>query len=114
MNQSAKWRMLLGGLMAGALLSALGADPPEAKGAARIRIDRGHLWRPPFGLERVGQPLTAIVEIFSDRPASTEYSLAGYLNGEVVGRHVLVPAGNAPHTNRVSFVTAYAEPVQPL
>ncbi len=29
---------------------------------ARIRLDPGHPWRPPFGLERVGKPITAWAE----------------------------------------------------
>jgi len=56
-----------------AALSAIGAAMPppasaaESKPAAQIRIDPGHPWRPPFGLDRVGRPLAVEVEIAADR-----------------------------------------------
>src|SRR5260370_37628259 len=56
---------------------------------ALVRVDPGHPWRPPFGLERVGRPLTAWVEVSSDQPLIREYSLVGYLHGKEVGRYVL-------------------------
>jgi hypothetical protein len=34
-----------------------GLDHCEEKAAAQIRLESQHPWRPPFGLERVGQPL---------------------------------------------------------
>jgi len=39
---------------------ASAADVGVAGPAARMPVDRGHPWRPPFGLDRVGQPLTAV------------------------------------------------------
>ena len=63
----------------------------------RVRIDPGHPWRPPFGLERVGQPVTAVVEITSEQRPLREYSLAGYLNGKEVKRHVLHLSKLHPH-----------------
>ena len=28
----------------------------------QVRLDRGHPWRPPFGLDRVGQPIAVVIE----------------------------------------------------
>ncbi len=57
--------------------------------AAKLRIDQGHPWRPPFGLERVGKPVTVSVEMTSDDRLLREYSLVGYRNGQETERHVL-------------------------
>jgi hypothetical protein len=73
---------------------------------AKVGIDGGHLWRAPFGLDKVGQPATAIVEISSDRPPLREYTLVGYLNGKEVGRFTLNFTGDkAKFISRVSFET---------
>lgn len=56
---------------------------------ARVHVDPGHPWRPPFGLDRVGQPLTALVEVTSEKGLAREYSLVGYLRGKEVGRYAL-------------------------
>jgi hypothetical protein len=56
---------------------------------AKVGIDLGHPWRPPFGLDKVGQPVTAVVEISSDQRPALEYTLVGYLNGKELGRYVL-------------------------
>ena len=69
-----------------------------------IRVDSGHPWRPPFGLDRVGRPLTAVVEIFSEQMPVREYSLAGYLEGKEVGRYGLVLSQEkAVWTGQVTF-----------
>ena len=56
---------------------------------AKIRIDPGHPWRPPFGLERVGKPITAWAAIKSDQRPSREYFLVGYVDQNETERHVL-------------------------
>jgi hypothetical protein len=79
------------------LSAAMTAGVPESKAAetcgpkppVQIRVDTGHPWRPPFGLERVGRPLLVTAEITSvDRP-TREYSLVGYLDGKTIGRFAL-------------------------
>src|SRR4051794_32068026 len=40
----------------------------------RIRLDPGHPWRPPFGLNRVGRSIVANVES-AGRPAPASYTL---------------------------------------
>ena len=42
--------------------SCLAAGDGQAKPATQICLDSGHHWRPPFGLERIGRPLVAVVE----------------------------------------------------
>ena len=54
-----------------------------------IRIDPGHPWRPPYGLDRIGHPVTVVVEIFSDHRPVREYTLAAFRDGEEIGRQAL-------------------------
>ena len=70
---------------------------------AKIHVNSGHPWRPPFGLERVGRPLTVTVEIASDKQLSREYWLAGYLDGRETDRRVLQLTGMSPYNCHVSF-----------
>ena len=72
---------------------------------AGIRVDAGHPWRPPFDLDLVGRPLTAVVEVRSDGQPQREYQLVGYLEGEVVGRHAVRFSTSAPYVGRVTFDT---------
>ncbi len=93
-----------------ALLSALqqqsraaGAESDKAEPEARIRIDDGHPWRPPFGVQRVGRPLTAVVEIATQRQPAHEYSLVAFLRGKEISRSVLELTGQAPFSCRVTL-----------
>src|SRR5437867_6963815 len=45
---------------------ALGIADCDEKVTAQIRLESQHPWRPPFGIERVGQPLTTIVEVSAE------------------------------------------------
>ena len=74
------------------------------KPAARIRVERGHPWRPPFGLDRIGQPLNAAVELDST-PPSSEIALVAYLRGQEIARKTLTLTGQTPATGRASFET---------
>jgi len=86
-------------------LSAIAIEDRSEEGVAHIRIDPGHPWRPPFGLERVGQPLAVKVEINSAAPSAQKYSLTGYLKGQQIADYGLPVGGQFPWTNRVTFVT---------
>lgn len=80
-------------------------DAAEAgKPPARIRVERDHPWRPPFGLDRIGQPLNAAVELDSN-PPSSEVALVAYLRGQEIARKTLTLTGQAPATGRASFDT---------
>ena len=65
------------------------AEPCGENPPARIRVDAGHPWRPPFGLERVGKRLTVTAEITSSDRLTREYSLVGYLDRREIGRYAL-------------------------
>lgn len=87
-------------------VSVLRADEEACAEAAnaQIRIDEGHPWRPPFGLEKIGKPLTAVVEISLEQRPLREYYLAGYAGGKEIERHVLnVLRGKSPHTDKAIF-----------
>src|SRR5712692_9229977 len=77
---------------------------------ARVHVDPGHPWRPPFGLDRVGQPMTALVEVTSEKRLVREYSLVGYLRGKEVGRYALTEINHqrkdpSSYFERVKFDT---------
>ena len=95
------------GLM-GAVLAASAAlasvDQSENSSALRLRVEPGHPWRPPFGLERVGGPVTAVVEA-NARPAPMEYTLAAFRAGREIGRHILHFPSSPPFVARVSCET---------
>lgn len=100
------WKARRGAAALGCLEAAQpAAAVPQAKpqpGRPRIRLDLGHPWRPPFGLERVGRPLAVVVEFPADGPWLSDLSLVGYLEGKEIARHVLKPSGKPPST-RVTF-----------
>jgi hypothetical protein len=81
--------------------SAVGAvDAPQA----RIRVEQSHPWRPPFGLERIGQPLVAAVELDAI-PRSHTFTLIAYRRGQEIARQTLTLTDQAPATGRASFET---------
>lgn len=83
--------------------SVLIADGNDEKAAHQIHVDTGHPWRPPFGLERIGQPLTVTVEVPSHEPPSRKYRLAGYLEEKEISCHALLPAGKTTYTRHILF-----------
>jgi hypothetical protein len=92
---------LAGGLFLLPLSPARGAD--QRKPAAQIHIDSGHPWRPPFGLERVGRPLSVVVEVAPNRQPPPKYVLVGYLQGKEIARSGLTLTGKPPYRCRASF-----------
>jgi hypothetical protein len=63
--------------------------PCEEQVVPHLRVDAGHPWRPPFGLDRVGKPVTAVVDLAAETRPEREYYLSGFLNGSQTERHVL-------------------------
>jgi hypothetical protein len=57
--------------------------------SAQIRVDSGHPWRPPFGLERVGGPIAVHVELIGQPQPAEEYAVAAYRGGQEIERHSL-------------------------
>ena len=68
---------------------------------ATIRIDQGHPWRPPFGIERIGRPLIAVVDIPARQEGACEYALVAYLNDQQISRSVLTLTGEPPFSSRI-------------
>ncbi|MFV1969030.1 MAG: hypothetical protein ACC628_26720 [Pirellulaceae bacterium] len=85
----------------GALSTAEGRE--EETDEFHILIDAAHPWRPPFGLDRVGRPLTVEVESRSKTRPSADHLLAEYRDGKVVGRHTVGFPNSAPFIGRVTL-----------
>ncbi len=69
----------------------------------QILTDATHPWRPPFGLDRVGRPLTVEIESRAKTRPSPGFVLAGYCDGRVVARQQVDFADSAPFVGRVTF-----------
>lgn len=94
---------LLGAMVLTFLPDARAAEGRAAASEARIRIDRGHPWRPPFGLDRIGQPLSAVVELDAGGQPPPEVAVVAYLRGKEIARTALTLTGQAPATGRATF-----------
>ncbi len=75
----------------------------------RLRIDPSHPWRPPFGVERVGQPPKVNVQFACDIRPVPEHWLAGYQDGRKVERKVLSVTGISPFTVKAELSTSCNE-----
>jgi len=93
--------------------SSLRAQVPASCGetaTATIRIEAGHPWCPPFGLERIGRPLDVVAELTLDGRPFREYSIVGYRGGQEIERHVLhLTRSKAPYAARAAFAKYPAE-----
>ena len=78
--------------------------PAETPNAAqfKVRLDPGHPWRPPFGLDRVGRPMLAVVEA-AERPPAAVYTLAARRAGKEIGRKNVEFSNDRPFVARTSF-----------
>jgi len=87
---------------------ALALDLPGESAAVlrvlnyQIHLDAGHPWRPPFGLDRVGRPITAVVETGA-RPSPATYALGVFVKGKEVGRHPVQFPIKPPYSARVTL-----------
>jgi hypothetical protein len=66
-------------------------------------VDAAHTWLPPFGLDRVGRPLTVEVESSAKIRPSVELFLAAYQDGKTVARQKVDLSKAAPFIGRVVF-----------
>lgn len=55
----------------------------------QVSVDRGHPWRPPFGIERVGAPLHARVTLTGKPDGDRAYWVDAYAAGQLAGSHAL-------------------------
>lgn len=74
-----------------------GHDDCNEQVKGQIQIHPDHPWRPPFGLDRIGQPFRVRVNITADHRPLREYSLVGYLKGKEVDRQLLHLQYKAPY-----------------
>ena len=97
--------------------AALLAQQPggcDEKVSVKVRVDQGHPWRPPFGVNRMGAPIAAHVELTSDKPPQREYFLAAYRNGREIERQPLNIAGKkSPFFGNAQFNTLPEAVVKP-
>ncbi|WP_422927665.1 hypothetical protein [Singulisphaera sp. PoT] len=77
-----------------AAVMSFGLGHPRAGAAApaasdfHVEIDHGHPWRPPFGLDRVGPPISVVIESTAKPPLS-KYELTAFYQGKEVDRQDL-------------------------
>jgi hypothetical protein len=81
-----------------ALPSAAEASTPKV--IYHVRLETGHPWRPPFGLDKVGLPLVALIEA-SERPEPRRYTLGMKHRGKLVGGHEVQFSNTPPYSARV-------------
>jgi hypothetical protein len=93
---------------AGASPDAIREDPTRSGPTYRINLDAGHPWRPPFGLDRVGCPITAVVEA-SARPDQAIYVLSALSNGKQAGHFPVTFSAAPPYSARVTFASGADE-----
>ena len=77
----------------------------DAGGAApRVIVDSGHLWRPPFGLDRVGAPLQVHVELATEPVSDRRYLVTAYQDGRKAESHPVEFVGTkAPYWANVQL-----------
>ncbi len=78
------------------------AEPSKPEINYQIRLESSHPWRPPFGLERVGRPVTVMIQA-SERPEGTRYVLSVRNRGNVVGEHEVRFPTDPPYAARVTL-----------
>ncbi|MCL5099486.1 MAG: LamG domain-containing protein, partial [Candidatus Omnitrophica bacterium] len=76
---------------------------PHFPTAGRIEWDPGHPWRPPFGLDRIGQPCKAVVKLATDDQPLPDCWVTGYLAGKEIERHDLRLSGQSPFKVQVTM-----------
>ncbi len=94
--------ILISILWVSAIPSVLSADEGGEKATCQIRIDQKHPWRSPFGIERIGRPLTVTVDVRSQDSSLREFWLASYIEEKEISRHPLQPPGKATYTYELS------------
>jgi hypothetical protein len=82
-------------IVTGALLMAWASFAPAGE-APTIRLETGHPWRPPFGLDRVGRAPRAIVELPAGSKLEHHPALVLKLAAKEVGRYILERTASGP------------------
>ncbi len=91
---SVTWLLVVAGL-------SVRADDGSKSGVAyRLILDRGHPWRPPFGLDGVGSPPGVVVQA-SDHPSGDGPILVVLKRGKEIGRVAVGLPAKPPYSARV-------------
>jgi len=95
LTAAAKWTALIVCCLGVAVSRPLFGQQDDCKEgvSAHILLNAGSVWRPPFGLDRVGRPFMAIVQIDAKQRPLRDYYLAGYTGGQEVERQLLHVTG---------------------
>ncbi len=83
------------------------ADASNPTTTYQVRLDTGHPWRPPFGLDRIGRPIAVVVEA-NAAGAQSHYRLTALVRGREVGRYPIQLPASPPYSARV-VLDAFAD-----
>jgi hypothetical protein len=110
-RQALRWGLLVFSFSLDGLGVAQTADC-EGSIAAELRLVQQHPWRPPFGLERIGQPTTVAADLSVRERPYREFWLAGFAAGKEVERQMVTlnASSKTSFTGQASF-THYPEEV---
>jgi hypothetical protein len=92
-----------------AVCSAAYAGGNNAASSAKLTVEPGHPWTPPFGLERVGRPLDAVVEVAASAKPNEEYVLVCYRDGREIRRQTVPFLDGPKHFGRVTLDDGMSE-----
>jgi hypothetical protein len=95
------------GARAGLIAVVLGLFSPSASAsepapAYQVRLEAGHPWRPPFGVDRVGRPINVVVEASAPK-AQSRYRLTALFRGRAVSRVAVRFPASVPYSARVTL-----------
>ncbi len=99
-SMTIQWTSSLIGAFLAIVLACAGGESSIFAQGIEVRIDHGHPWRPPFGLERVGRPLMVLITTPA-RPLATNQVLTVRSQGKEIGRHPVHFTGDPPYSIRV-------------
>lgn len=62
---------------------------PIVEGDFEIRVEQNHPWRPPFGLDRIGGPITLTITQNGHRLPARGFHLDSYRHGKIIQQDVI-------------------------
>jgi len=78
-------------------------DGGENTNEIQILVDAAHPWQPPFGLDRVGRPLTIEVESKAKTRPPRDYAIVTIQDGKVSAHHKVDFSNSTPFIGRVTL-----------
>ena len=103
-SQQSLLRIVLASVWALSLLNqaSRGGDQPPLAPAYRISRDSGHPWRPPFGLERIGQPIVILIEAAA-QPEPGNYFVTAFASRKQGASYPVSFSTKPPYSARVTL-----------